>query len=188
MYSNYYPSKQNVFKLFTHTTSTSSTIKSIIEKYDQSNFVVIIHFHTQTSLHLLNIIGPTLFTNNVALAFNTLQSYQFSYINHTSNLILNHTKTISLFFSRTLSSIKIFIFLKMDNLPKCPANYTTLTPLTFLMRASASYANRPSVIHEGTQFTWSQTYDRCRRLASSLRALNISKNDVVSLHIKYLNI
>ncbi|XP_045820843.1 trans-cinnamate:CoA ligase, peroxisomal-like [Trifolium pratense] len=69
----------------------------------------------------------------------------------------------------------------MDNLPKCPANYTTLTPLTFLMRASASYANRPSVIHEATQFTWSQTYDRCRRLASSLRALNISKNDVVSV-------
>ncbi|GAU22460.1 hypothetical protein TSUD_123470 [Trifolium subterraneum] len=69
----------------------------------------------------------------------------------------------------------------MDNLPKCPANYTTLTPLTFLMRASASYANRPSVIHEGTKFTWSQTYDRCRRLASSLRGLNISKNDVVSV-------
>jgi acyl-activating enzyme 11/12 len=68
----------------------------------------------------------------------------------------------------------------MDNLPKCRANYTILTPLTFLMRASASYANRTSVIHEGTRFTWSQTYDRCRRLASSLRALNIAKNDVVS--------
>lgn len=69
----------------------------------------------------------------------------------------------------------------MDNLPKCRANYTILTPLTFLMRASASYANRTSVIHEGTRFTWSQTYDRCRRLASSLRALNIAKNDVVSV-------
>jgi hypothetical protein len=187
MYSNYYPSKKKMYSNYSHT--TSSTIKSIIEKYYQSNFVVIIHFHTQTSLHLLNIIGPTLFTNNVALAFNTLQSYQFSYINHTSNLILNHTKTISLFFFPSHSLVsKYSFFLKMDKLPKCPANYTTLTPLTFLMRASASYANRPSVIHEGTQFTWSQTYDRCRRLASSLRALNISKNDVVSLHIKYLNI
>ncbi|XP_058781981.1 trans-cinnamate:CoA ligase, peroxisomal-like [Vicia villosa] len=69
----------------------------------------------------------------------------------------------------------------MDNLPKCPANYTTLTPLTFLMRASASYANRLSVIHDAARFTWSQTYDRCRRLASSLRSLNIAKNNVVSV-------
>ncbi|KAJ1376947.1 AMP-dependent synthetase/ligase [Sesbania bispinosa] len=69
----------------------------------------------------------------------------------------------------------------MDNLPKCQANYTTLTPLTFLKRAAASYANRPSVIHEGTTFTWSQTYERCRRLAFSLRSLHIAKNDVVSL-------
>ncbi|KAK7305633.1 hypothetical protein VNO77_43540 [Canavalia gladiata] len=70
----------------------------------------------------------------------------------------------------------------MDNLPKCQANYTSLTPLTFLMRAAACYANRISVIHEGTRFTWAQTYDRCRRLAFSLRALlNIARNDVVSV-------
>ncbi|KAL2333175.1 hypothetical protein Fmac_014388 [Flemingia macrophylla] len=69
----------------------------------------------------------------------------------------------------------------MDNLPKCQANYTALTPLTFLLRAAACYANRTSVIHEGTRFTWSQTYDRCRRLASSLRALHVATNDVVSV-------
>jgi len=69
----------------------------------------------------------------------------------------------------------------MDNLPKCEANYTALTPLTFLSRASSCYANKTSVIHEGTRFTWAQTYERCRRLASSLRALNIAKNDVVSV-------
>ncbi|KAK7290273.1 hypothetical protein RIF29_04572 [Crotalaria pallida] len=69
----------------------------------------------------------------------------------------------------------------MDNLPKCLANYTSLTPMTFLMRAAACYANRTSVIHEGTRFTWAQTYERCRRLAFSLRALNIARNDVVSV-------
>ncbi|TKY47347.1 acyl-activating enzyme 12 [Spatholobus suberectus] len=69
----------------------------------------------------------------------------------------------------------------MDNLPKCQANYTALTPLTFLMRAAACYANRTSVIHEGTRFTWAQTYERCCRLAFSLRALNIARNDVVSV-------
>ncbi|KAG4920407.1 hypothetical protein JHK86_049220 [Glycine max] len=69
----------------------------------------------------------------------------------------------------------------MDNLQKCQANYTALTPLTFFMRAAACYANRTSVIHEGTRFTWAQTYERCRRLAFSLRALNIARNDVVSV-------
>ena len=68
----------------------------------------------------------------------------------------------------------------MDQLPKCEANFAPLTPITFLQRAAAVYADRPSVIYGGTRFTWSQTYDRSRRLASSLRTLlNVSKNDVV---------
>ncbi|GAV61736.1 AMP-binding domain-containing protein/DUF4009 domain-containing protein [Cephalotus follicularis] len=69
----------------------------------------------------------------------------------------------------------------MDLLPKCDANYVPLTPLTFLKRAAACYANRDSVIYEGTRFTWLQTYERCCRLASSLRSLNIVKNNVVSV-------
>ncbi|KAE9466279.1 hypothetical protein C3L33_01805, partial [Rhododendron williamsianum] len=43
------------------------------------------------------------------------------------------------------------------------------------------YAKRTSVIYGRTRFTWRLTYDRCLRLASSLRALNIVKNDVVSV-------
>ncbi|OAY57251.1 trans-cinnamate:CoA ligase, peroxisomal [Manihot esculenta] len=69
----------------------------------------------------------------------------------------------------------------MDLLPKCDANYVPLTPLTFLNRAAQVYASRTSVIYEGTRFTWRQTDHRCRRLASSLRSLNIVKNDVVSV-------
>ncbi|XP_052195563.1 trans-cinnamate:CoA ligase, peroxisomal-like [Diospyros lotus] len=69
----------------------------------------------------------------------------------------------------------------MDKLPKCRANYSALTPLTFLKRAAAVYANRTSVIYRGARFTWAQTYERCRRLAWSLRRLNILKNDVVSV-------
>ncbi|XP_010909149.1 trans-cinnamate:CoA ligase, peroxisomal [Elaeis guineensis] len=69
----------------------------------------------------------------------------------------------------------------MDRLPKCEANYGPLSPVTFLERAAKVYADRTSVIYENTRFTWKQTYDRCRRLASSLRSLNISKNDVVSV-------
>ncbi|OMO59825.1 AMP-dependent synthetase/ligase [Corchorus capsularis] len=69
----------------------------------------------------------------------------------------------------------------MDKLQKSQANYVPLTPLTFLKRASAVYANRTSIIYENTRFTWRQTYERCCRVASSLRSLNIVNNDVVSV-------
>ncbi|KAK8635593.1 hypothetical protein V6N13_004322 [Hibiscus sabdariffa] len=69
----------------------------------------------------------------------------------------------------------------MDRLSKCNANYVPLTPLMFLKRASNSYANRTSIIYENTRFTWRQTYERCCRLAWSLRSLNILRNQVVSV-------
>ncbi|KAJ6752721.1 BUTYRATE--COA LIGASE AAE11 PEROXISOMAL [Salix koriyanagi] len=69
----------------------------------------------------------------------------------------------------------------MDLLLKCDANYVPLTPITFLKRANVVYANRTSVIYEGTRFTWSLTYERCCRLADSLRSFNVGKNDVVSV-------
>ncbi|WMV54483.1 hypothetical protein MTR67_047868 [Solanum verrucosum] len=68
-----------------------------------------------------------------------------------------------------------------DNLPKCGANSVPLTPLTFLTRISNSYANRTSIIYANIQFTWHETHKRCGRLASSLKFLNIVKNDVVSV-------
>ncbi|GKD77814.1 butyrate--CoA ligase AAE11, peroxisomal-like protein, partial [Tanacetum coccineum] len=69
----------------------------------------------------------------------------------------------------------------MNILQKCLANYVPLTPLTFIKRASIVYSNRTSVVYAGVEFTWRQTYERCCRLASSLRFLNIVKNDVVSV-------
>ncbi|OWM64352.1 hypothetical protein CDL15_Pgr020318 [Punica granatum] len=50
-----------------------------------------------------------------------------------------------------------------------------------IKRAAAAYPDRISLIYEGTHFTWSQTYERCCRLASSLCSLNVFKNDVVSV-------
>ncbi|KAI3813739.1 hypothetical protein L1987_18470 [Smallanthus sonchifolius] len=69
----------------------------------------------------------------------------------------------------------------MNRLAKCPANYVPLTPLTFIKRASMVYSNRASVLYAGVSFTWRQTYERCCRLAYSLRSLNVVKNDVVSV-------
>ncbi|KAF8030342.1 hypothetical protein BT93_E2706 [Corymbia citriodora subsp. variegata] len=69
----------------------------------------------------------------------------------------------------------------MDDLPKCETNHVPLTPLTFLKRAAAAYADRTSVVYESARFTWRQTNERCLRLASSLRSLGVVKNDVVSI-------
>ncbi|XP_043694535.1 trans-cinnamate:CoA ligase, peroxisomal-like [Telopea speciosissima] len=69
----------------------------------------------------------------------------------------------------------------MDLLPKCDANYVPLSPITFLPRAASMYGNHTSIIYGGTKFIWRETYERCLRLACSLRSLNIVKNDVVSV-------
>ncbi|XP_057971130.1 trans-cinnamate:CoA ligase, peroxisomal-like [Malania oleifera] len=69
----------------------------------------------------------------------------------------------------------------MEKLSNCRANYSALTPITFLERAAGVYANRTSVIYAGVRFTWRETYHRCRCLAASLRSLNIIKNSVVSV-------
>ncbi|WOK94804.1 butyrate--CoA ligase AAE11, peroxisomal-like [Canna indica] len=69
----------------------------------------------------------------------------------------------------------------MDRLIKCPANYAPLSPITFLQRAAAVYGDRTSVVYGRTRFTWRETHERCRRLASSLRYLSVSNNDVVSV-------
>ncbi|KAL2942867.1 putative acyl-activating enzyme 12 peroxisomal [Bienertia sinuspersici] len=69
----------------------------------------------------------------------------------------------------------------MERLNKSDANYRALTPITFLKRAAMCYADRTSVIYGEARFTWRDTYQRCRRLASSLNSLGVAKNDVVSV-------
>ncbi len=68
-----------------------------------------------------------------------------------------------------------------EGLPQNQANHAALTPLTFLERAAYVYPDRLSVVHTGQRFTWSQTYSRCRRLASALARLGVGKNDTVSV-------
>ena len=66
-------------------------------------------------------------------------------------------------------------------LGKNQANYTPLSPLTFIERAASVYPDYVSVVHGETRFTWAETYARCRRLASALRNRGIGKNDTVSV-------
>jgi 3-(methylthio)propionyl---CoA ligase len=68
-----------------------------------------------------------------------------------------------------------------DELPRNPANYQPLTPLTFLERSAAVYPDHPAIIHGKKRFTYRDFYARSCRLASSLRQKGISRGDTVSV-------
>jgi fatty-acyl-CoA synthase len=61
------------------------------------------------------------------------------------------------------------------------ANYAPLTPLTFLDWSADVYPDRPAVVHGSRRFTWAQTRERCRRLASALSARGVGRGDTVSV-------
>jgi fatty-acyl-CoA synthase len=61
------------------------------------------------------------------------------------------------------------------------ANYAPLTPLVFLDWSADVYPERPAVVHGDRRFTWAQTRERCRRLASALTARGIGRGDTVSV-------
>jgi fatty-acyl-CoA synthase len=68
-----------------------------------------------------------------------------------------------------------------DNLARNPANFSALTPLTFLERAAKVYPNKLAVIHGATRFTYRQFYERCRRLAYALCKRGIGPGDTVAV-------
>ncbi|XP_059652766.1 acetate--CoA ligase CCL3-like [Cornus florida] len=69
----------------------------------------------------------------------------------------------------------------IDDLPKNPANYEALTPLGFLERAALVHPHRKSVVHGSLHYTWLQTYQRCRRLASALSNRSIGIGSTVAV-------
>jgi len=66
-------------------------------------------------------------------------------------------------------------------LDKNAANYVPLSPIGFLLRSAAVYPERSSVIHGERRYTWQESLERCRRLASALAARGISRGDTVAL-------
>ena len=67
------------------------------------------------------------------------------------------------------------------DLDQTPANYTPLSPISFLRRTAAVFPDHPSVIHGKRRFTWAETYTRCRRLASALKKHGVKKGDTVAV-------
>ena len=65
-------------------------------------------------------------------------------------------------------------------LDKTAANYVPLSPLSFLARSASVYPNHTSAVYEGRRFTWSQTYERCKRFASFLAKRGIQRGHTVA--------
>lgn len=60
-------------------------------------------------------------------------------------------------------------------LDKAEANYTPLTPITFIQRTALAHPSRTAVIHGDIRRSWAETYQRCLKMASALRKLGSAK-------------
>jgi len=67
------------------------------------------------------------------------------------------------------------------DLGKNAANYSPLSPLTFIERAASVYPERCAQIYGDIRYSWAQTYRRCRRFASALKQHGIGTDDTVAL-------
>ena len=68
-----------------------------------------------------------------------------------------------------------------QNLERNAANYAPLTPLSFIARTAHIWPHRVAVIHGERRYTWAQTYERSRRLASALARRGFGKNDTIAV-------
>jgi fatty-acyl-CoA synthase len=67
------------------------------------------------------------------------------------------------------------------DLERVPANFASLTPLGFLDRAAAVYPDKTAVVHGARRYSYRQFAERCRRLASALRARGVGQGDTVAV-------
>jgi non-ribosomal peptide synthetase component E (peptide arylation enzyme) len=70
----------------------------------------------------------------------------------------------------------------MEGSMQCNANYVPLTPISFLERSAIVYGDKLSMVFNNVTYTWSQTHQRCIKLASSISQLGVSQNDVVCFY------
>lgn len=68
-----------------------------------------------------------------------------------------------------------------QDLDKVTANHTQLSPLSYIERAASVYPQQLAVVHGERRFTWSETFTRCRQLASTLQKRGIGLNDTVAV-------
>jgi fatty-acyl-CoA synthase len=67
------------------------------------------------------------------------------------------------------------------HLARNAANFTALTPLSFLARAAAVYPEKLAIVDGAARYTYREFYTRCRRLADALRRRGIRRGDTVAV-------
>lgn len=65
-------------------------------------------------------------------------------------------------------------------LERNPANFTALSPLTFLRKAAQVHPQRVALVHGERRLTWADEDARCRRLASALQRWGVGRGDTVA--------
>src|SRR5690606_19488125 len=68
-----------------------------------------------------------------------------------------------------------------QGLDKNPANYSSLTPLSFLQRSAHIFPDKAAIIDDGVTLTYADFHRRCRSMASSLQNMGIKAGDTVSV-------
>ena len=67
-----------------------------------------------------------------------------------------------------------------EGLERNEANYTPLTPVSFLAKAANVYPERTAIIHGAARRNWRETYQRSRRLASALAKHGVKRGETVA--------
>ncbi|MBU6468450.1 MAG: acyl-CoA synthetase [Betaproteobacteria bacterium] len=65
-------------------------------------------------------------------------------------------------------------------LEKNQANFSSLSPLSFIERSAQVYPHKEAIVYGELRRTWSQTYQRCKQLASALLSYGIAQGDTVA--------
>jgi len=61
------------------------------------------------------------------------------------------------------------------------ANYTPLSPISFLRRAAHVYPHRPAVVYGQRSLSWQAVWQRCVAVAAALSARGVGKGDTVAI-------
>lgn len=74
-----------------------------------------------------------------------------------------------------------------QNLDQNHANYTALSPISFLERAAFIYPNKIATMNGDIRRNWSEVFKRCRQIACALNKRGFGKGDTVSIIAPNIN-
>ena len=75
-----------------------------------------------------------------------------------------------------------------QELKKNKANYIPLSPLSFLARTADIFGARTSIVYEDRHYSWQQTFERSRAIASALTSHGLGLGDTVSIEFCFLGV